>query len=48
MVLLKNVSDSNHKSNKLWVAQSKEFYKKLTKKWLDNDVLMFLTYNECK
>ena len=43
------VNESNHKQNKLWVDQGREFYKKLIKEWLDNnDNLMYSTHNEGK
>ena len=43
------VNESNRKPNKLWFDQGKEFYKKFMQKWLDdNDILMYLTYNEGK
>ena len=39
--------ESNHKPNKLWVDQGKEFYNILLKKQLDNnDILMYPTNNE--
>ena len=41
------VNESNHKPNKLWVDQGREFYNKLMRKWLDyNNILMCSTYNE--
>ena len=43
------VNESNHKPNKLWVDQGREFYNKLIQEWLDiNDVLMYSTHNEGK
>ena len=33
------VNESNHKPNKLWVDQGREFYNKLMHEWLDiNDI----------
>ena len=35
------VNESNHKPNKLWIDQGREFYNKLRQEWLDNnDILM--------
>ena len=31
------VNESNHKPNKLWVDQGREFYNKLMHEWLDNN-----------
>ena len=31
------VKESKRKLNNLWVQQGREFYKKLSKKWLEND-----------
>ena len=46
---IKIVNESNCKSNKLWVAQGKEFYNKLKQEWLDNnDILMYSTHDETK
>ena len=43
------VIESNHKLNKLWVDQGKEFYNKLVQGWLDkNDILMYSMRNEGK
>ena len=43
------VNEYNPKSNKLWIDQGKELYKKLMIEWLDNnDILMYSTNNECK
>ena len=43
------VNESNHKPNKLWVDQGREFYNKPIQEWLDNnDILMHSTYNEGK
>ena len=42
------VNESNHKPNKLWVNQGREFYNKLMQ-WLDNnDILMYSTNNDGK
>ena len=41
------VNESNHKPNKLWVDQGKEFYN--NDNTLDNnDILMYSTHNEGK
>ena len=47
MVLLKQ--EMNLKVNQIiWVDQGREFYKSPMQKWLeDNDILMYLTLNEC-
>ena len=43
------LNESNHKPNKLWVEQGREFYNELMQEWLDsNDILMFYTHNEGK
>ena len=42
------VSESNHKPNKLWVDQGREFYNKLIQEWLDNNILRYSTHNEGK
>ena len=43
------VSESNHKSNNLWVDQGREFHNKLMQEWLDNNnILMYSTHNEGK
>ena len=43
------VNESNHKPNKLWLDQGREFYNKLMQEWLDNnDILMYSTHNEGK
>ena len=43
------VNASNHKPNKLWVHQGREFYNKLMQEWLNNnDILMYPTHNEGK
>ena len=43
------VNESNHKPNKLWLDQGKEFYNKIIQEWLDNnDILMHSTDNEGK
>ena len=36
------VNESNHKPNKLWVDQGKEFYNKLMQEWLDNNIFIVL------
>ena len=46
---IKVVNQSNHKPNKLWVYQGREFYNKLMQVWLDNnDIWMYSTHNKCK
>ena len=43
------VNESNSKTNKSWVIQVREFYNKRIQEWLDdNDILMYMTYNEAK
>ena len=43
------VNESNHKPNKLWLDQVREFYNKLMQEGLDNnDILMYSTHNEGK
>ena len=45
----KIIKQSNRKPNKTWVDQGSEFYNNNFKKWLsDNDIIMYLTYNEGK
>ena len=45
----KIIKQSNRKLNKIWVDQGKEFYNNVFKKWLlDNDIIMYSTYNESK
>ena len=42
-------NESNHKPNKLWVDEGREFYNKLIQEWLDNiDILIYSTHNEDK
>ena len=37
--LIEIVNESNHKPNKLWIDEGREFYNKLIQEWLDiNDV----------
>ena len=46
---IKVVNQSNHKPNKLWVYQGREFYNKLMQVWLDNnDIWMYSTHNKSK
>ena len=46
---IKSVNESNHKPNKLWVDQGKEFYNKRMQEWLgNNNILMYMTHNEGK
>ena len=48
-IFIKIVDKSNHKPNKLWVDQGREFYNKLMQEWLDNnDTLMYSTHVEGK
>ena len=43
------VNESNHKPNKLWIDQEREFYSKVTQEWLyNNDILMYSAHNEGK
>ena len=43
------IKQSERKPNKIWVHQGSEFYNQNFKKWLsDNDIIMYLTYNEGK
>ena len=45
----KKLDSSKRKPNKIWVDQVSEFYNNHFKKWLkDNDISMYLTYNEGK
>ena len=45
----KGTSVQHVKPNKIWVDQGSEFYNRVFKKWLsDNDIIMYLTYNEGK
>ena len=38
------VNRSKYKPNKLWVDKVREFYKNLTQKWLDDNILMYSTF----
>ena len=41
------VNESNHKPNKWWVDQGREFYNKFMQEWLKNsDILMYSTHTE--
>ena len=43
----KILKQSNHKSNKIWVDKSSEFYKRSMKSWLEkNAIEMYSTHNE--
>ena len=43
------IKQSNRKQNKMWVDQGSEFYNRVFKKWLlDNDIIMYSTFNEGK
>ena len=43
------VNESDHKPNKLWVDQGREFYSSPMRQYLDNnDILMYSTHNEMK
>ena len=45
----KIIKQYNRKPNKIWVDQGGEFYNNIFKKWLlDNDIIMYSTYNEGK
>ena len=45
----KIIKQSNRKPNKIWVDQGGEIYNNVFEKWLpDNDINMYLTYNEGK
>ena len=45
----KIIKQSERKPNKIWVDQGGEFYNSVFKKWLlDNDIIMYSTYNEGK
>ena len=45
----KIIKQSGKKPNKMWVDQGNEFYNNNFKKWLlDNDIIMYSTYNEGK
>ena len=45
----KIIKQSNRKPNKIWVDQGGDFYNNVFKKWLlDNDIIMYSTYNEGK
>ena len=45
----KIIKQSNRKPNKIWVDQGGEYYNDIFKKWLlDNDIIMYSTYNEGK
>ena len=46
---IKLVNESNHKPNKLWIDQGREFYNKRMQECLDyNDILMYSIHNEDK
>ena len=45
----KIIKQSGRKPNKIWVDQGGEFYDNVFKKWLlDNDIIIYSTYNEGK
>ena len=45
----KIIKQSERKPNKIWVDQGGEFYNSVFKKWLlDNDIIVYSTYNEGK
>ena len=45
----KIIKQSGKKANKIWVDQGGEFHNNVFKKWFsDNDIIMYLTYNERK
>ena len=46
---IKTVNECNHKPNKLWVDQEREFYNNPIQEWLDNNgILMYSTHNKGK
>ena len=48
-VFNKIIKQSERKPNKIWVDQGGEFYNNVFKKWLlDNDIIMYSTYNKGK
>ena len=48
-VFNKIIKQCERKPNKIWVDQGGEFYKNVFKKWLlDNDIIMYSTYNKGK
>ena len=48
-VFNKIIKQSDRKPNKMWVDQGGEFYNNVFKKWLlENDIIMYSTYNEGK
>ena len=46
--LIEIINDSNHKLNKLWIDQGREFTINLSKNGLTNDILMCSAHNEGK
>ena len=45
----KNLKESNHTPNKIWVDKGSEFYNNSFKKWLrDNNIEMYSTHNDGK
>ena len=45
----KNLKESNHNPNKLWVDKGSEFFNKLMKSWLEKtDIGMYSTHKEGK
>ena len=44
----KIIKQSNRKPNKIWVDQGSEFYNRVFKKWLSDNVIMYSTFNEGK
>ena len=48
-VFQKNLNESKHKPNKIWVDKSSEFYNSSMKSWLEkNAIEMYSTHNEGK
>ena len=47
MLFKKNLKESNHKPNKIWVDKGRKFYNRSMKSWLEkNDTEMCSTHNE--
>ena len=45
----KNLKESNHKPNKIWVHKGSEFYNRSMKSWLEkNDIEMYSIHHEGK
>ena len=39
-------NESKCKPNKIWVDEESEFYNNVMEKWLDDNILIYLTHNE--